>query len=162
MTDNNGGDNMPVTLEKARLNVWNLGGFVIGIAVTAFGWGITYNSMSTAIDALKSQAARDAAISKDQSARTDARISSVEQKIPQFDVIALQIQRLTELSAQNAKAIEATNERLTRVVESQAGKLDAIMSNISTLTTEIRVVQSQLKDQERTQRTRLTNPVYKP
>ncbi|KAA0679594.1 hypothetical protein DTW90_37440 [Neorhizobium sp. P12A] len=30
---------MPVMLEKARLNLWNLVGFVAGITVIAFGWG---------------------------------------------------------------------------------------------------------------------------
>lgn len=147
---------MPVQIEKARLNIWNLGGFVVGIAVTAFGWGMTYNSMSSQIEALRSQAARDAQISKDQSIKTDGRIQAVEQKIPQFEVIGMQIQRLTELAASNTKAIEATNERISRVVESQSGKLDNIINRVSELTTEIRVVQSQLKEQIPVNRTRFT------
>lgn len=151
-------DAMPVVLEKARINVWNAGGFAIGIAVTAFGWGITYNSMTSQIEALKNQAARDAQLVKEQSVRTDNRIAAVENKIPQFDVIAMQIQRLTELTAQNQKAIEATNERMNRFVESQGDKLDNIVDRLSDLSSDVKVVQSQLADQKSPQRTRFHMP----
>ena len=139
---------MPVVIEKARLNIWNLGGFVLGIAVTAFGWGITYNTMDTAIDNLKTQLTTETQSRKDRNSATDIRLERIEDKIPQFDMIALQIQRLTEMTASNTKAIEATNERMTRVVESQAGKFDAIIGKLGELTTEIRVVQAQLKEQQ--------------
>lgn len=157
---NNGGAEMPITIEKARLNIWNIGTAFFGIAVTAFGWGMTWNSMSAQIEALKNQAARDAQITKEQGVRTDNRIQAVEIKIPQFEVIALQIQRLTEISAQNEKAIDAANKRMDRIVESQSGKLDKIITSVSDLTTEVRVIQSQIKEQDKAQRTRF--PVTQP
>lgn len=145
---------MPVVIEKARLNIWNLGGFVVGIAVTAFGWGITYNSMSSSIENLKTQLTTETNMTRERSGKTDSRLQAIETKIPQFDVIGMQIQRLTELAASNQKAIEATNERMSRVVESQAGKFETIITKLGDLTTEIRVVQSQLKEQEPLHRTR--------
>jgi hypothetical protein len=69
----------------------------------------------------------------------------------------MQIQRLTELSSSNEKAIEAANERINRIVESQSDKLDAIISRVGELTTEIRVVQSQLKNKATLERTRFSS-----
>jgi hypothetical protein len=151
-----GHEPMPVVIEKARLNVWNLGGFIVGIAVTAFGWGITYNSMSTSIENLKNQLTTETNATRERAGKADNRLQAIEDKIPQFDLIGMQIQRLTELAASNQKAIEATNDRMTRIVESQAGKFDTIISRLGDLTTEIRVVQSQLKEQQPLHRTRFS------
>ena len=126
---------MPVTLEKARVNIFNIGGFIVVIAATAFGWGITYNRMQVLDDTASKEIAN-----------LKTELASVKDRIPQFEVIGMQIQRLTEISAANEKAIQATNERFSRYVESQSGKLDLIISRVSDLTTEVRVVQSQLKD----------------
>lgn len=131
----NGGANMPVTLEKARVNVFNIVGFSVLLISTGISWGVLYNSMRNADD----KAVEAITTLK-------AELAIVKDKIPQFEVVGMQIQRLTEISAANEKAIQATNERFSRYVESQSGKIDLILSRIGDLTTEVRVVQSQLKD----------------
>lgn len=170
--DNNGGDAMQLPRKGAM--EWNLntvvtvGGVVFGAIVTAFGWGVIYNKMTTNDDKAVSAIAEVRQMVMDEkTARekrgivSDARFSAIEEKIPQFQVIGMQIQRLTEISAANEQAIQATNERFSRYVESQSGKLDLIISRVSDLTTEVRVVQSQLKDGN-PQRTRMPiNPVIR-
>lgn len=131
----NGGDDMPVQFEKARVNIFNIGGFVVVIAASAFGWGTTYNRMQQ----LDDTASKEIATLKSE-------LAIVKDKIPQFEVVGMQIQRLTEMSAANEKAIQATNERFSRYVEAQSGKMDLILDRIADLTTEVRVVQSQLKN----------------
>lgn len=160
----NGGADMNILPPKGRME-WNFNtavtiiGLLASFGASMVAGGIAYNSI------VSEQKVQSDKLSDERTARerrgvsTDARFSAIEQKIPQFEVIGMQIQRLTELSAANAKAIDATNERLTRIVESQSGKLDAIIRSVSDLTTEVRVIQSQIKEQDRAQRTRYNTTV---
>jgi len=146
--------NMPITIEKARLNIWNLGGFVVVLVVTAFGWGITFNSMTTSIENVKDQVAAETQARKEDGSQKDAKLYSIEQKIPTIDRLDDKITRLGELIAQQAKANEEVNKRLDRVIEAQNGKLDTIITRQSEQSADIKVIQSQLGGTRVPQRTR--------
>jgi len=146
--------NMPITIEKARLNIWNLGGFVVVLVVTAFGWGITFNSMTTSIENVKDQVAAETQARKEDGSQKDAKLYSIEQKIPTIDRLDDKITRLGELIAQQAKANEEVNKRLDRVIEAQNGKLDTIITRQSEQSADIKVIQSQLGGARVPQRTR--------
>lgn len=123
---------MPVTIEKARLNIWNLAGFVIGIAVTAFGWGITYNSMTNA----------DAENRRIVQAATEE-IKDIKAQLPAITQLQFQMTTTSQLTSENKKAIEATNERIGRVVDSFGGKLDNVIDKLNVVASDVKVLTSQ-------------------
>ncbi|WP_132528517.1 hypothetical protein [Rhizobium sp. BK376] len=72
---------MPVMLEKARLNLWNLVGFVAGITVIAFGWGVTYSNLSNLIGKQATQITDiDARLSQEANHRKD-RLKSYQDQL---------------------------------------------------------------------------------
>lgn len=123
---------MPVTIEKARLNIWNLAGFIIGIAVTAFGWGIVYNKMESA-DARAVQQI-DTALGE---------IKDIKSQLPVIAQLQFQMTTVTQLSSENKKTIEATNERIGRVVDSFGGKLDTVIDRLNVVASDVKVLTSQ-------------------
>lgn len=116
--------NMPVTFEKARVNVWNIVGFVVMIAGSAFGWGVTWASTNNGISALASK------------------VEKIEDKMP--DVAALQYQMTTvsTIAVENKKANEETNKRIDRVVDSVNGKLDTVISVLNKTATDVEVLKN--------------------
>ena len=123
---------MPVTIEKARLNIWNLAGFVIGIAVTAFGWGITYNSMTNA-DAIAVQ----------QITSVQSEIKDIKAQLPAITQLQFQMTTTSSLASENKAAIEEANKRVDRVVESFGGKLDKLVEQVSNVAADVKVLTSQ-------------------
>lgn len=127
--------NMPVTLEKARLNVWNLAGFIIGIAVTAFGWGMTYNSMSGALE------------------KQSAEIKQIKEQLPAITQLQFQMTRATEAIGENKAGVVASNQRIDRVVESFGGKLDDVNTNLNKMVTRLEVLSSKIEEGPKRTRT---------
>lgn len=125
---------MPVTIEKARLNIWNLAGFVIGIAVTTFGWGVTYNMMVSS----------DAEAKRRIEYATDE-IKDIKAQLPAITQLQFQMTTTTQLASENKKAIEATNERIGRVVDSFGGKLDTVIDRLNVVASDVKVLTSQSK-----------------
>lgn len=157
MTEKIEGDKMPIQFERARLNLWNAGGFAILLITNSFAVGVVYTSVTRDIKSVQNDVASERDARKTRVAQTDSRLLNIENKIPQFEVVAQQISSLTSLAARNEKAIEATNERFTRYVESNSGKLDNILTRMSEISADVKVVQSQLNrnDNQRSQRTRV-------
>lgn len=129
--------NMPITFEKARLNVWNLGGFIITIIVAAFGWGITYNSMTTADAAAVREIAN---LSND--------VSDIQKQMPQIATLQFQMTRATEQIAENKATseteIKATNARIDRLVETFGGKIDLLTDSVNKLVTRVEVLSTRI------------------
>lgn len=157
MKDQIEGVHMPVQFEKARLNLWNAGGFAILLVVNSFALGGVYISITKDLASVQVDANNERQARKDRGLQTDSRFTAIENKIPQFEVVAQQIAQLTALAARNEKAIELTNERFSRYVETNSGKLDNLLSRMAEVSADLKVVQSQLtrNDSQRTQRTRV-------
>lgn len=126
-------DNMPFVIEKARLNIWNLAGFVIGIAVTAFGWGITYNNVMSASAEARASIVK---ITED--------IKDIRLQIPAIAQLQFQSSRMTDSIAENRTNIKAVNERVDRIVESFGAKLDAIIDNQNRVATKVEVLSAMM------------------
>lgn len=133
---------MPVTIEKARLNIWNLGGFIIGIVVTAFGWGVTYSTMNTA----------DAETRRAVQAATEE-IKDIKAQLPAITQLQFQMTTTSQLASENKKAIEATNERIERVVDTFGDKLDTVIDRINVVASDVKVLT--VRDKERARPTSL-------
>lgn len=141
---------MPVTFEKARLNVWNLAGFVLGIAVTAFGWGITYNSMTTA----NAAAVREIGKLSDD-------VKDIQSQMPQIAQLQFQATAAAGQIAQNKATSDeqnkATNARMDRFVETLGGKVDLMTDSLNKLVTRVEVLSTRMGDgNAEAERTRFT------
>lgn len=141
---------MPITFEKARVNVWNVGSIFVGIAVTAFGWGVTYNNIQTAnANAEKNNIA---AVSSINAVADD--VSELQNALPSMQGT---LSRLTEVAAENRAGVKATNERIDRIVESFGSKLDGIVVNVNKIATQVEVLAARYGDRPATpQRTRFS------
>lgn len=128
---------MPITIEKARLNIWNLGGFIAGIIVTAFGWGVTYSSTSEA----NARTQRDVITIINE-------VKDIRLQLPQINALQFQMSRATDAISENKAKIVATNDRVDRVVESFGGKLDSISEKINKLSINIEVLNSRIGEKQ--------------
>ncbi|RUW55603.1 hypothetical protein EOA32_00870 [Mesorhizobium sp. M1A.F.Ca.ET.072.01.1.1] len=149
---------MPITLEKARLNLWNVVGFAVGIAVTAFGWGITYNSVVTA----NAAAAKDIASLRDD-------VKDIQLQMPQIAQLQFQVTANAQQIAQNKAAadeqIKAANARMDRFVETVGGKMDLMTDSLNKLVTRVEVLSNRVGDNGGNadpKRTRFMLPITKP
>ena len=144
---------MPITLEKARLNLWNVVGFAVGIAVTAFGWGITYNSVVSA----NAAAAKDIVNLRDD-------VKDIQTQIPQIAQLQFQMtaqaSKVAENKASADEQIKAANARMDRFVETIGGKLDLMTDTMNKLVTRVEVLSTRIGENGNTdaKRTRFTLP----
>lgn len=126
---------MPVTIEKARLNIWNIGSILLGIGVTAFGWGVTYSAMMSAN-----------ADNQKQVEFVRSEIKDIKAQLPAITQLQFQMTNTSQLASENKKAIEATNERIGRVVDSFGGKLDTVIDRLNIVASDVKVLTVQNKD----------------
>lgn len=130
---------MPITLEKARVNMWNIVGFMVGIAVTAFGWGITYNSMTTA---------NAAAVQEIRKLSDD--VKDIQLQMPQIAQLQFQstqsASQIAENKATSDEQNKATNARMDRFVETFGGKLDLMTDSVNKLVTRVEVLSTRIGD----------------
>lgn len=144
---------MPITLEKARLNLWNLIGFAVVIAATAFGWGITFNTMTTA----------DAAAVKE-IAELAEDVKSVQTQIAPIAQLQFQVTRHTEQISETKSTADAANkamnERVDRLVETFGGKIDLMTDSVNKLVTRVEVLSTRIGNGNSTnaERTRFHRP----
>lgn len=132
---------MPITVEKARVNLWNLLSFFIGIAVTSFGWGITYNQMTNNAENAKTEIAE---LSKT--------VNSIQEQMPEIRQLQFQVGRTGELIADNRANISATNARIDRIAESLTTKLDTVIETVNKIATRVEVIATRVQ-QDNPQRT---------
>lgn len=137
-------DHHMVTIEKTRVNIWNIGGFIVAIVATAFGWGVTYSAMTNAnADAVK----------QINSVRDD--IKDIRTQLPVLNTLQSRQDRTTEIIADNKAAIKSTNDRLDKVVQSFTDKLDMIIDKTNKIEISVGVLAAQVGDAPKPRRTRL-------
>lgn len=125
---------MPIVLEKARVNVWNIIGFGFVLMATAFGWGVTYTTMNAGISEAKAELVR-------QNNRID-KLNSFVQPLPNLQ---FQTSRALEASAEAKQSIDETNKRVDRVVESFTGKLDTMIGAVNQLNVKVEVLSNEVR-----------------
>lgn len=118
-----------VTIEKTRVNAWNAGGFVVAIIVTAFGWGVTYNTMTNA----NAQATK-------QIDKLSDDVKDVRGQLPTIATLQGRLDRSAEIVADNKASIKATNDRVDRIVEGFSNKLDALLDKTNKIGTNVEVL----------------------
>ncbi len=128
---------MPITVNKA-INIWSIIPTLVALLVTAFGWGVTYNTMTTA-DAVAKLGLESVA--------SDVKLINSQLPPLQFSMT----QSMNQI-AENKSSIVEVNKRVDRVVESFGDKLDTIGVNVNKIATRVEVLSTQMG--ERPQRTR--------
>jgi ABC-type transporter Mla subunit MlaD len=111
-----------------------------GLAVTAFGWGVVYNEMTTA-DQLSSRAI----------AGLESDLKAIRTQLPQIDQLQFQQQRASEQIAETKAATVETNRRVDRLVEQFGDKLDAIVDAVGKLSTRVEVLTTRVADKKTSQ-----------
>lgn len=155
--------------ERSKKLEWNfntvvtLAGILAGLIVTSAGWGVTYADMRNDNRDLQKQISDiNARIEKDSSERK-AQISDLQQQVAQISPLSYQTTRATESGAENKKAIELTNTRIDRVVESLGGKLDTMIDSVNKVSTQVQVLSSKLEDmQGKPDKTIFRTPIVRP
>lgn len=141
------------------------GAAVIPLAINVFFLGVLWANLNNVISDLSNRLNNEIALSDARSKQTDTNFRAINDRLPQFDIIAQQMLRLTELTTANAKQSDAISERFNRYVEGQNGKLDIITDKLANLSSDNKVVQSQLSDlksqlaDQKPQRTRFSMPI---
>lgn len=162
--------------ERSKKLEWNfntivtLMGIIAGLIVTSVGWGITYADMRNDNKDLQKQIAdvnsrmeREASDRKDRLKAYQDQLAAMQQQISQIAPLSYQTTRAAEAGAENKKAIELTNTRIDRVVESLGGKLDTAIDSINKVGTQVQVLSSKLEDmQGKPEKSIFRTPVVRP
>lgn len=154
---------MPVKLETARVNLWNIIIIAGSIAANAAWAGYIWNNTQRDIQQVKERLDQESQDRKESSKSNQDTLAVMQQQIAQIPPISFQTTRALEATAENKKGIEAANARIDRVVESFGGKLDTAIDNINKVATQVQVLSSKLDDmQGRADKTIFKMPVTRP
>ncbi|MBY5863278.1 hypothetical protein [Rhizobium leguminosarum] len=142
---------MPVTWEKARLNVWHIGAIIFATATNAALAGLVWNDTK-----------RDIQDTQDDMKTLQASVTDVQKQLPQIASLQFQMTRVVEQIAENKAGIVAVDSRVDRVVESLGGKLDTLVDSVNKIATRVEVLNSKLEDAAtKADRTRFNMPILK-
>lgn len=155
--------------ERSKKFEWNfntivmLGSMVAGLVVTSVGWGVTYADMRNDNKDMQKQISEiNTRLDKDAIDRK-AQFADVQQQLIQIAPLTFQTTRATEAGAENKKAIELTNDRIDRVIDTLGKKLDTAIDNINKVGTQVQVLSSKLEDmQGKPDKTLFRMPVVRP
>ena len=155
--------------QRSKKFEWNfntivtLGSMVAGLVVTSAGWGITYADMRNDNTDLRKQITDVVNRMDKDGADRKAQITDVQQQLAQIAPLTFQTTRTAEAGAENKKAIEATNDRVDRIVDAFGKKLDTAIDSINKVSTQVQVLSSKFEDaQGRPDKSIFRMPVMKP
>jgi len=155
--------------QRSKKFEWNfntivtLGSMIAGLVVTSAGWGITYADMRNDNADLRKQITDVVNRMDKDGADRKAQIADVQQQLAQIAPLTFQTTRATEAGAENKKAIEATNDRIDRIVDAFGKKLDTAIDSINKVSTQVQVLSSKFEDsQGKPDKSIFRMPVVKP
>ena len=154
---------MPVKLETARVNLWNIIIIAGSIAANAAWAGYIWNNTQRDIQQVKERVDQESVDRKDSAKSNQDTLAVMQQQIAQIAPLSFQTTRALETAAENKKGIEAANTRIDRVVESFGGKLDTVIDNVAKISTQVQVLSSKLDDmQGKSDKTTFRMPIVRP
>ncbi len=143
---------MQIEIEKPRLNPVHFIAIIGAGFMNAFAIGGVWVSLN-----------RDIADVRSSQERTQKSLDTTAQQVAQIGPLSFQTTRALEAAAENKKAVELTNTRIDRVVESLGGKLDTMIESVNKVSTQVQVLNSKLEDmQGRADKTFFRTPIVKP
>ncbi|NTG19991.1 hypothetical protein G6K93_05680 [Agrobacterium rhizogenes] len=143
---------MQIEIEKPKINPVHFAAIIGGAVLNAFFVGGVWVSLNRDIADIRS--AQD---------RTQKAVDNTQQQVSQIPPLSFQTTRALEATAENKKGIEATNERVDRVIDTFGRKLDTAIDSINKVGTQVQVLSSKLEDmQGRSEKTFFRTPVVRP
>lgn len=141
---------MPITVEKGRINIFNALWFVLGVmSQVAIGTAIYVNLNRDVAEIRQAQ----------QEGRATAERSTAELKaqvapVPQMKFLQdQQADQITDLKTQ----VSDMNKRFDRMIELVSGKLDGLGENLNNLRTDVKVLAQEVRNNsDKAQKTLLT------
>ncbi len=127
--------NAMIQLEKARLNVWNIGGLAVVLVVQSFALGITYARLDSRI-------AQGETYRVTRATSTDAQFASLNQRLQPFDTALFRLNSLETVVKINDDNV---NERIDRIVESLGLKLDNLTETTNGLRTDVKLLSQKVE-----------------
>lgn len=125
---------MPVILEKARVNLWNIVGFGFLLVSTGFGWGITYTQINAGLSEAKAE-----------TTRLSSRLDKLNETVKPYSNWQFQTARALEMAAEAKQSNDETNKRIDRVVDQFTGKLDAMIGATNALIVKVEVLNNEIR-----------------
>lgn len=122
---------MPIVLEKARLNVFNLAGFAIVACINVAGGAIVWTNLNRDVAEIREAQQTRAATSD---------------KV--FDDIRMQIQPIPQMrfqQEQQALQIAELKAQMAALLERFGTKLDTLNDNVNSIRTEVRVLAQEVR-----------------
>ncbi|HRQ13068.1 MAG TPA: hypothetical protein PK205_07165 [Promineifilum sp.] len=119
----------PVMIEKTKVNLWTVGGLIVAICMTVFGWGVTFATMQSELSK-----------ANERIERIEQAIGKTGEQVSNITTLQSQISRVAELNAENKLLNDATNKRIDRFIEQFDGKLQNISESVNRLVTRVEVL----------------------
>jgi hypothetical protein len=134
---------MPVVIEKTRVNLFNAGGFVVMVFGLGTVWATTTIDVKTANDGLKATQAAVQEIRDNQVLRaqiTDRNNQETKTTLTAVPQLQFNYEQQQKELADLKKAQEATNAKVERFIELLNAKLDTINDSVNGLRVDVRVM----------------------
>lgn len=148
------------------------GGVCATIIATAIGWGINWSTIQNNDRELTAEIGRIRQKFVDEELLRRERISNFNEELRDLrgqlailPSLTFGVNQAKEMGVQNAQKIEEANQRVDRVVDSFADKLDTAIDSLNKVATRVEVLGSKLDDMKRDDQGRQTNfktPILRP
>lgn len=122
---------MPIVLEKARLNVFNLVGFAIVACINVAGGAVIWTNLTRDVGEIREAQQTRAAVSD-----------------KNFDDIREQIRPIPQLrfqQDQQALQISKLEAQMAALIDRMGAKLDVLNENVNSIRTEVRVLAQEVR-----------------
>lgn len=122
---------MPIVLEKARLNVFNLVGFAIVACINVAGGAVIWTNLTRDVGEIREAQQTRAAVSD-----------------KNFDDIREQIRPIPQLrfqQDQQALQISKLEAQMAALIDRMGAKLDVLNENVNSVRTEVRVLAQEVR-----------------
>jgi hypothetical protein len=134
---------MPIVVEKTRVNAFNAGGFIVMVFVAGGTWWATQNGVETAQRDVKLVQAAVQEIRDNQVLRaqiTDRNNQDTKATLTAVPQLQFNYEQQQKELADLKKAQEATNAKVERFIELLNAKLDTINDSVNGLRVDVRVM----------------------
>jgi hypothetical protein len=142
---NAGGENgavpMPIVYERARVNVFNITGFVFVLLVQVAGGTTIWVNLTRDVAEIR-------AAQEDIAATADKNSTEVKSQIAPIPDLRFQQSRQAEQIEDLKTAVVDTNKRFDRMIELLSGKLDGLTVSMNDLRTDVRVLTQEVRSKQ--------------
>ena len=138
------GDAGMIKIERASVNLWSMGALVVGIGATCFGWGITYSTLTSQIDGLRTELRTEVSNRVERSADVNEQLKDIKADLVVTGSLQYETKRLGEQIQETRRITDETNQRINRYMELNGDKLDKITDAVAKISTQVEVISNKI------------------